>query len=177
MNKKILIIFLIAVIFIILVTIYILKNNSKNITNSNNEISNNVIENIVENSNIVNDSINKERGEIMNTTIKVNIDNKIYTATLEQNETTKQFINMLPQEFNMSELNGNEKYVYLDYTLPTNSYNPKHIVAGDIMLYGNNCLVVFYKSFDTPYSYTKIGHIENINDLRNENVSIKFEKK
>ena len=177
MNKKILIIFLIAVIFIILVTIYILKNNSKNITNSNNEISNNVIENIVENSNIVNDSINKERGEIMNTTIKVNIDNKIYTATLEQNETTKQFINMLPQEFNMSELNGNEKYVYLDYTLPTNSYNPKHIVAGDIMLYGNNCLVVFYKSFDTTYSYTKIGHIENINDLRNENVSIKFEKK
>ncbi|MBR3163286.1 MAG: hypothetical protein IKF17_04225 [Clostridia bacterium] len=112
----------------------------------------------------------------MNTTIKVNINNNIYMATLEQNETTKQFVNMLPQEFNMSELNGNEKYVYLDSTLPTNSYSPKRIEAGDIMLYGNNCLVVFYKSFDTPYSYTKIGHIENLNELNNTNVSIKFEK-
>ena len=40
----------------------------------------------------------------------------------------------------------------------------------------NNCLVVFYKSFDTSYSYTKIGHIENFEDLGNKNVTIKFEK-
>ena len=44
------------------------------------------------------------------------------------------------------------------------------------MLYGNNCLVVFYKSFNTSYSYTKIGHIENLSDLGNKNVIIKFEK-
>jgi hypothetical protein len=44
------------------------------------------------------------------------------------------------------------------------------------MLYGNNCLVVFYKSFDTSYSYTKIGHIESLNELENKNVLIKFEK-
>ncbi len=177
MNKKVLVIFLIAVIIIILVIIYILKNNSKNIANLNNEINNSLTENIVENSNI-NNSIdkNEESEEKMNTTIKVNIDNKNYIATLEQNETTKKFINMLPQEFNMNELNGNEKYVYLNYTLPTKEYNPKHIEAGDIMLYGNNCLVVFYKSFDTSYSYTKIGHIESLNELENKNVLIKFEK-
>ena len=29
------------------------------------------------------------------------------------------------------------------------------------MLFGNSCLVIFYKSFTTSYSYTKIGHIEN----------------
>ena len=112
----------------------------------------------------------------MSTIIKVNIDNKTYTAKLEQNETAKKIINMLPQEFNMNELNGNEKYVYLDTILPTNSYNPKHIESGDIMLYGNNCLVIFYKSFDTSYSYTKIGHIEDLNELENKNISIKFEK-
>ena len=44
------------------------------------------------------------------------------------------------------------------------------------MLYGNNCLVVFYKSFDTSYSYTKIGHIENLPDLEDKNIIIKFEK-
>ena len=84
---------------------------------------------------------------------------------------------MLPVEFNMSELNGNEKYVYMPSSLPTNSSNPKHINAGDVMLYGDNCLVIFYKSFDTSYSYTRIGHIDNLNDLGNGSVTVKFVKK
>jgi len=41
----------------------------------------------------------------------------------------------------------------------------KNIKKGDIMLFGNNCLVIFYKSFKTSYSYTKIGHIENPADI------------
>ena len=112
----------------------------------------------------------------MNLNINVVIDNKTYNAILEENETARSFLNTLPQEYNMSELNGNEKYIYLDNTFPTDSYNPKHIEKGDIMLYGNNCLVVFYKSFDTSYSYTKIGHIENLENLGTEDVTIKFEK-
>ena len=112
----------------------------------------------------------------MSFNINIVIDEKTYNAVLEENKTAESFINMLPQEYNMNELNGNEKYVYLDETLPTNSYNPKHIEKGDIMLYGNNCLVVFYKSFDTSYSYTKIGHIENLPDLTDTNMTIKFEK-
>ena len=71
---------------------------------------------------------------------------------------------------------GNEKYVYLDTALSTNSYNPKHIEAGDVMLFGNNCLVVFYKSFDTTYQYTKIGHIENLKDLGKANITAEFRK-
>ena len=83
---------------------------------------------------------------------------------------------MLPLELNMKELNGNEKYVYLDNSLPTNSSNPKRINAGDVMLYGNNCLVIFYKSFDTSYSYTKIGHIDNLENLGNENIKVKIKE-
>ena len=108
--------------------------------------------------------------------IKVTIDNKTYTLELEDNETARSFIDLLPQEYSMSELNGNEKYIYLDSSLPTNSSNPKHINSGDVMLYGNNCLVIFYKSFDTSYSYTKIGHIDNLDDLGNESIIAKFEK-
>jgi hypothetical protein len=44
------------------------------------------------------------------------------------------------------------------------------------MLYGNNCLVIFYKSFYTSYSYTRIGHINNLPDLGTESISIKIEK-
>ena len=108
--------------------------------------------------------------------IKVSINEQEYNAIIENNETAKTFVSLLPQEFNMEELNGNEKYFYMDNSLPTNSYNPKHIEKGDIMLYGNNCLVVFYKSFDTSYSYTKIGHIDNFSDLGNDTVIVKFEK-
>ena len=108
--------------------------------------------------------------------IKITINDKKYNATFYDNETVKEFVNHLPEEFKMQELNGNEKYVYMDYTLPTNSINPKYIEAGDIMLYGNDCLVIFYKSFDTNYRYTKIGHIDNLNDLGTSDITIKFMK-
>ena len=108
--------------------------------------------------------------------VKAIINGKEYIINLEDNETANSFANLLPQELNMSELNGNEKYIYLDTTLPTNSSNPKRINAGDVMLYGDNCLVIFYKSFDTSYSYTKIGHINNLPNLGDGSVTIKFEK-
>ena len=108
--------------------------------------------------------------------IKLTINNKTYNLILEDNNTVIEFINLLPQEYNMNELNGNEKYIYINSSLTTNSYNPKHIEKGDVMLYGDNCLVIFYKSFDTNYSYTKIGHIENLDDLGNGNIKAKFEK-
>jgi len=126
------------------------------------------------NNNINNTEI-KSSKEVINT-VKVIINDKEYTIDLEDNETANSFASLLPREFEMNELNGNEKYVYLDNTLPTSSYSPKRINAGDVMLYGNNCLVVFYKSFDTSYSYTKIGHINNLPDLGNENISIRIEK-
>ncbi len=42
------------------------------------------------------------------------------------------------------------------------------------MLFGDNCLVIFYKSFETEYSYTKIGHIENLPDLGKDSITIKL---
>ena len=122
--------------------------------------------------NKINEKVSDEK--VLN--IKVNINNKTYNLSLENNNTVKEFINLLPQEFNMTELNGNEKYVYLDNSLTTNASNIKHINKGDVMLYGDDCLVIFYKSFDTSYSYTKIGHIDNLEDLGNSTIKVKFEK-
>lgn len=121
-----------------------------------------------------NNTVDNSRKVINN--MKVEINNKEYIINLEDNKTTKEFIELLPLELNMDELNGNEKFAYLDTNLPTNSYSPKHINAGDVMLFGNNCLVIFYKSFDTTYSYTKIGHIDNLSDLGKNNVKVIFKK-
>ncbi len=98
---------------------------------------------------------------------KLLIDNKEYSITLEDNETVDALINNMPLNLSMSNLNGNEFYSYLDFTLPTNSYNPGKINKGDIYLYGNNCLVIFYESFNTSYSYTKIGKLDDIETLDN----------
>ena len=120
---------------------------------------------------------NNDKGnDVIVSDIKVTINDKIYTLKTDNSNTVEEFISLLPQELTMSELNGNEKYVYLDKSLTINSTVYKHIEKGDVMLFGDNCLVIFYKSFDTSYSYTKIGHIDNLGDLGNGNIVVKFEK-
>lgn len=104
----------------------------------------------------------------------VTISDKKYEIKLENNSTVSALMQELPLEVSMSDLNNNEKYVDLDSSLPTNTYSPKHIEAGDVMLFGNNCLVVFYESFDTSYNYTKIGHIDNLPNLGSGSISMTF---
>ena len=115
---------------------------------SNNQVTENI--NVIENTdNISNNSENNLIGESdnmnnQNEAIKINliVNNKTFSATLENNETTRELVNIFPLTLNMSDLNSNEKYNYLDSRLTTNSTNPRRINAGDIKLYGSNCLVV-----------------------------------
>jgi len=100
------------------------------------------------------------------TKINVNIGGKNFTATLEDNASANAFTKHLPESFNMSELNGNEKYKYLDYELPADEKKVGAIHAGDIMLYGDDCIVIFYKSFITPYSYTRLGKLDDTKGLK-----------
>ena len=99
-------------------------------------------------------------------TMNIKVGDTIFAATLEDNETTKAFVKELPLTVDMSELNGNEKYNYLSSNLSVDKpSNPGKINEGDLMLYGNNCLVLFYKTFNTSYSYVKLGHIDNMTGL------------
>lgn len=95
------------------------------------------------------------------TQITVNVNGQVFTAALENNETAKAFYTMLPLTLNMDEMNGNEKYYYLDQNLPTNSKRVDKIHTGDLMLYGSNCVVSFFDTFNTSYTYTPIGHIDD----------------
>lgn len=112
--------------------------------------------------------------------INVIIGAKTFTATLADSETGRAFAQLLPMTVTMTELNGNEKYHYLDSSLPTDSYQPGTIQAGDLMLYGNNCVVLFYETFGSSYSYTRIGSIDDSEGLAaalgSGNVSVRFEK-
>ena len=82
-----------------------------------------------------------------------------FAVTLEDNPTARAFVQLLPATFDMAELNGNEKHAPLPRSLPTNAARPGTIRTGDVLLYGNDTLVVFYETFRSSYSYTRIGRI------------------
>lgn len=166
MNKKIIIsIALVVLLFLVAGSVYFFSSN-KDLKTENNENSDN-------------GENNMKKDEFISK-IKINIDGTNYTATLEDNETTREFIKKLPLEISMNELNGNEKYYYFDEYFPSNPSKPGKINNGDIMLYGSDCLVIFYESFNSSYSYTRIGKIDNPSSLKdkvgNGNVKISITK-
>lgn len=112
--------------------------------------------------------------------IKITVNSLIFTATLLDNNSAKAFKEMFPLTINMVELNNNEKYFDLPNSLPTNSSNPQAINSGDLMLYGSKTLVLFYKTFSTSYSYTRLGKIDDTTGLATAlgsgNVTITFNK-
>ena len=149
----------IVVIISVIVTTILMNNKSPNIDpNLNQETS------ITDN----------EEEEDKMAKIYVKINNEKFEINLEENSTTSALTKLLPLDITMDDLNKNEKYVYLEDSLPTNTYSPNHIKAGDVMLFGDNCLVIFYKSFDTNYDYTKIGHIDNLPELGEGSILIKL---
>lgn len=115
----------------------------------------------------------------MNEQIRIIIGNASFTASLEDNATARAFKASLPITVNMTEQAGNEKFYYLPAALPTSTVTPGTIFAGDLMLWGNSCLVLFYETFSCPYSYTRIGKIDNPSGLSaavgDRNITVTFE--
>lgn len=113
-------------------------------------------------------------------TVNLSIDDSVFPAKLYDNAAARELIGRMPMELDMSELHGNEKYYYLPEALPTDSENIGMIHTGDLMLYGSDCLVLFYEDFQTSYSYTRLGYLENPAGLSEAlgtgSVTITFEK-
>lgn len=112
-----------------------------------------------------NDNSNPDNTNPMSNHLKINVGSASFNVTLEDNATVTAFKELLPMTVNMSEMNGNEKYYYLPGNLPTTSFNPATVRTGDLMLYGSSCMVLFYETFSTSYSYTRLGRVDNPSGL------------
>lgn len=161
MNKRIIVMIFIILLFLGILFFLVYNNKSNLENNSNNNESGNVID--------------------QNENIKINIiiKDRIFNAILENNETTRELIKLFPMTVNMTDHLSNEKFYDLPKSLPTNSSRPSKINNGDIMLFGSNTLVLFYDTFSTSYSYTRLGKIDDASDLKlvlgNTDVEITFQ--
>lgn len=84
-----------------------------------------------------------------------------FAVTLADTDAARAFATRLPMTLDMTDLNDNEKKFDLPSNLPANLTRPGTIRNGDLMLWGNNTVVVFYKTFDSPYSYTRLGKVSD----------------
>ena len=148
MRRKIIFLLLILLFLVMIVSVFEIKNLRKNINNLKEEVLN----------------------------MKITINDNDYEVILENNETVKELVNKLPFKITMEDLNNNEKYYYFSESFSNAPINISKIEIGDIMLYGNNCLVIFYDNFKTTYKYTKIGKIKNIDNLQDGNVVVEFKE-
>jgi len=90
-------------------------------------------------------------------TLKISIGSQVFQANLQSSESTSALIKQLPLTLSMVELNGNEKYAELKQALPTQAESVGKIQSGDLLLYGNNVLVLFMNLFQHPIAIHVLG--------------------
>jgi len=115
--------------------------------------------------------------------LKISVGDKTFLATMFDNGSTREFVKKLPLTLDMTELNGNEKYhnPKASDKLPVQNAQSGTINAGDLMVWDSSyrSLVLFYKTFESPYRYVRIAKINNTEGLQKAlgtgNVRVKFE--
>lgn len=107
----------------------------------------------------------EQEQESMKTKIKITVGGREFDVTLEDNAAARDFVSRLPLTLQMEDLNRNEKYGYVSGSLPANAQRVETINAGDLMLWTDNCIVLFYKTFTSGYSYTRLGRLDSVSGL------------
>ena len=94
--------------------------------------------------------------------IYVKVGEARFVATLNDSAAAKELMAMLPRTWKMEELNGNEKYYFLPQKKFTvKETTPGQVKAGDLVLWQDNAVVLFYEGHRNTYAYTTLGAIDD----------------
>lgn len=98
--------------------------------------------------------------------IQVTVNGVAFVATLDEGPAGQALLSRLPLTLTMDELHGNEKYCYTGEAFGGDSFVPGTIEAGDLMVFGSDCLVLFYETFaNDGWSYQRVGKIDDASGL------------
>ena len=98
--------------------------------------------------------------------ILVTVNGVAFTATVADTKAGEQLVERLPMTLSMEELHGNEKYCYTGEGFDGQQFVPQTIEAGDLMVFGSDCLVLFYETFaNDGWSYQSVGKIDDVAGL------------
>ena len=94
------------------------------------------------------------------------IGEKKFPFILENNNAANQLKEKLSIKLKMSGSVSHEKYYKFSDSFETNTYTPGTIEIGDILLYKDDHLVLFYETFTSTYSYTRLGKVTSTDGLK-----------
>jgi hypothetical protein len=98
--------------------------------------------------------------------ISVIVNDVTFTATIEDTAAGQELLARMPLTLSMEELHGNEKYCYTGEAFGGEEYVPSTIESGDLMVFGSDCLVLFYETFSNGgWSYARVGKIDDPSGL------------
>ena len=105
------------------------------------------------------DTTSKEESPMQ---IQVLVNDTPFTATIEDTAAGQELLTRLPLTLSMEELHGNEKYCYTGESFGGETFVPGTIEAGDLMVFGSDCLVLFYETFSNGgWSYARVGKVDD----------------
>lgn len=161
MNKTIIFLILnFVAIVTVLSIVFIIDNYENDNTTQNfviNEESN--VDQPTNHKNVIDNTIKRKD----NIELYIKVNNRILTTTLENNSSVDALVEELEKQditINMEDYANFEKVGSLGFSL---TKNDKQITTepGDIILYQGNQLAIYYDI--NSWNFTKIGHIDNIN--------------
>ena len=97
--------------------------------------------------------------------MQLSVGNRRFTLTVADTDAARAFVSQLPLTLDMPDHNSKEKHAKLPKALPANAIRPGTISNGDLMLYGSDTLVIFYLGFESAYSYTRLGRVDDPSGL------------
>jgi hypothetical protein len=91
---------------------------------------------------------------------------RTYEAVFYENELTEILVDAMPFTIDLRDFMGQEKVGSIPIKLPTlKAQQVGTVEKGHLYLWANTDLVLFYKTFDTTYSYVNIGYFKHAKEV------------
>ena len=96
--------------------------------------------------------------------IKTIINDIIFNTTVEDNLPAKEFLEILPLNIYMEKEKDSYAH-YIEYKLDKEETIPEELNAGDILLEGNNKIILVTSTNSNKNKYTRLASIDNPDNL------------